>query len=331
MRKIVIFLVAIATTGIATGQMQFAVLDHAGSLSAYYGTGALEQAHAAAAAGDIITLSSGTFNMDDKTISKAVTIRGAGFETDTVANTLYTRIDGTLTAEIARDTLHRLKLEGLYFSGTFRPKTLYNPMINKCQFNTISNSSSYTLQGATFVNCIISNMGFHTNFTDNQFVNCIILSSASSAPGGNNTFANCYVVHAAQENDWWSNFNISNSILYNDYNSSSYPRATALVDPIYNCIGITRRNTMFSSQTASHHLYNVSNTTTLFKAGTRYELLDSLASIYVGSDGTQIGPAGGAFPFKSSSVRHPKLGRITPALQTNSEGKLEVDVEVISE
>ena len=55
-----------------------ATLNHEGTISTFYGTVALRQAHAAAVSGDVITLSSGTFLSTD--ISKAVTIRGAGMD-----------------------------------------------------------------------------------------------------------------------------------------------------------------------------------------------------------------------------------------------------------
>ena len=79
MKKLLSFLFALvcAMTSFAQTSLM-ATLNHEGTISTFYGTTALQQAHAAAVSGDVITLSSGTFLSTD--ITKAVTIRGAGME-----------------------------------------------------------------------------------------------------------------------------------------------------------------------------------------------------------------------------------------------------------
>ena len=69
-------------------QKQVATLNHNGEISVYYGENSLRTAHSAAVAGDVITLSPGTFNAC--VITKPITLRGAGCEDDNV--TLKTEI-----------------------------------------------------------------------------------------------------------------------------------------------------------------------------------------------------------------------------------------------
>lgn len=89
MKKSIILAIALVMS-VATFAQQLATLNHNDSITVYYGMNALQQAHASAVNGDIITLSSGIFNSVN--ITKAVTIRGAGAWTDTNGNnnTIYT-------------------------------------------------------------------------------------------------------------------------------------------------------------------------------------------------------------------------------------------------
>ena len=58
---LIIIAVALLQTLSIEAQRPFATLEHEGTVTAYYGTTALSQAHSAAVAGDIITLSPGMF------------------------------------------------------------------------------------------------------------------------------------------------------------------------------------------------------------------------------------------------------------------------------
>ena len=71
-----VLLLSVVGTKNTFAQNQVAILQHNDTLSAFYGPEALSAAHEASSDGDIITLSSGNFN--GCTLSKAVTIHGAG-------------------------------------------------------------------------------------------------------------------------------------------------------------------------------------------------------------------------------------------------------------
>lgn len=321
-------------------QSQFSVLDHEGTLTPYYGSAAFKSAYDAAVNGDIITLSPGSFTLTSNlTISKGITIRGAGAYYDSVARTEATIVSGSNIYINAHDTTYHLKIEGVNFGGSYDIYSdgLMNARFNKCYFNGFRNNGSTAMENCTFINCHFSylEMGYSCSWSNNQFINSVVGSSFSCfvANPANNTFANCYLLISQQDLRYLSNLNLYNSILINNYNYNCY--TVESVSSIYNCIGILSGRSFFNT-TVNHSLYNLTSRAGLIKSynangyNHAFELADLLAAIYLGNDGTQIGPAGGSFPY-NMSVHHPRLGKITPALQTRPDGKLEVDVEILNE
>ena len=61
-----------------------------------------------------------------------------------------------------------------------------------------------------------------------------------------------------------------------------------------------------------------------------FELQDSVASTVLGTDGTQVGVYGGVFPF-DLRVTNPMIRRINVANRSTADGKLSVDIEVVSD
>ena len=179
MKKLIIYALVLVLSR-ATFAQQLATLTHNGATTAYYGMNALQQAHAAAANGDIITLSSGIFNSVD--ITKAVTIRGAGAWVDTNGNS-NTILYNSLTLNIPSNTSHHLTLEGIFFMNTVQYSSVQNPQFNKCHFTSLSygNTTSGSMQNAIAINCIIeiwSNYGGSTtgwSAQGTQFYNCVLI------------------------------------------------------------------------------------------------------------------------------------------------------------
>ena len=117
MKKYLFTVVAlcVATVGMAQSSM-LATLSHEGEISTYYGARALVEAYNAAANGDVITLSSGSFVCTN--IEKGLTIRGAGMAVDSTAQTEPTVITGDFTINIPDSVTSRLTLEGIYHNHT---------------------------------------------------------------------------------------------------------------------------------------------------------------------------------------------------------------------
>lgn len=369
MKKLYLLLAAILIASTTFAQQQLATLNHNDSITVYYGTTALQQAYNASVDGDIITLSSGSFAAVN--ISKAVTIRGAGMYADSVARTAPTIITGDITIDHANGTLaSHIRFEGVRFVENFFFENTNYPEFIKCEFQLISgknmqqNGYDKYLSHATFINCVIKELqvvkrypyynyytySARTYIRNSSFVNCALLSvynfdqynsnttmpvsnNSVNANGTNNTFNNCIVkIHPAEAH----NYSINNSILYYAVEDSS---SSALA---YNSIGInndiTNANYFVSTILNGQNLHNYNSFSSVFKTftgtytsgGTSFDLQESIANSILGTDGTQVGIYGGAMPF-DPYVRHPLVRRCNVASRSTADGKLAVDIEIVSE
>ena len=88
-----------------------ATLQHESEFTHYYGAGALKSAYSAAAEGDIITLSPGTFTWSG-TFDKGITLRGAGVESSE-----KTFISGDIYFASTSET-RETTVEGIRFNNT---------------------------------------------------------------------------------------------------------------------------------------------------------------------------------------------------------------------
>lgn len=338
MKKSIIFTLSLVLS-VATFAQQLATLNHNGNTTAYYGMNALQQAHAAAVNGDIITLSSGIFNSVD--ITKAVTIRGAGAWVDTNGNS-NTILYNNFTLNVPADTSHHLLLEGIYFMNTVQYSSVHNPQFNKCHFTSLSygNTTSGSMQDAVATNCIIetwsnyggSDAGWSAQGT--QFYNCVLLNSGNYGP---DNFVNC-IVNQHPQTAWITSRLFQNCILYSSAGYSTYCNGNGSTS--FNCMYVFTGGNISQnlySDTPNHVLWNKSGMLTVFKtfdgtysSTTTFELQDSIAANYLGTDGTQIGIYGGLHPF-SPKVTSPVIKSINVAQRNNSEGKLEVNIEMVTE
>lgn len=331
MKKLFLSLVAvlIGATAMQAQTSLLATLSHDGEVTAFYGANALREAHAAAADGDVITLSSGTFNTVE--ISKGITIRGAGaiFNSETYATP--TIILGNTNISFPNEENNRkLILEGLLFNDRIYYKgQLYNTNFVKCKmprieeytgelFNALfvhciitDNFSSEQTATASFVNCIVRSPG---RLSSLEFTNCIILAPGNFE-GYKYTFNNCIILTHKPGGDYYYSFGSSNIA--------------------YNCIS---NWDIFTS--ISNHTNKVVSTNTLFKDfewelndGFKYDdtmnftLSDEAASTYLGLDGTQVGIYGGSMPFDPTPT-NPQITKANVAAKSTADGKLSVDIEV---
>lgn len=339
MKKFYLLLLAIIFATTATAQMQLATLNHNDSITVYYGASALQSAHAAAVNGDIITLSPGTFNSVN--ITKAISLRGAGMFPDTVAGTEATVLIGEFTLTIEEDSLHSFYMEGINCAGRYMLYSkVYSPMFIKCYFREIFYTTSNTMRDAQFINCIITK--FSNYYTGNnrsnayarntQFINSVIMDFSDGSAGDNlfvNSIANFHPDHLLYAS-------ARNSILYYTYNSNPYANSYTS----YNSIGInTHSGYAYFNYTGipNHNLHNYNSMAAVFKTfrgsyndGIDFQLVDSVAATCLGTDGTQVGIYGGIMPF-DPSVRNPLIKKCNVAQRSTADGKLAVDIEIVSE
>ena len=297
----------------ATAQTQFATLVHNDTLSSFTGVDALSEAMAAAADGDVITLSSGTFN--GCTISKAITIRGAGMEADEQGR--QTIISGTITVNNPKEDM---AIEGLFISNKLDFSTLgINIYLNKCIINSVDlKKNSYGgTRGFIITNCKIKTM----NQTRSGTIDLNTYNSYYESVQGQERyrFDNCIVKDV-----------LSSAVLTGNFYNCIYMGSKPFINTADHCV------TTFAVD-ADHgsNNYVVEDVTTLFNnydaEATWYTrdltLTDEAKATYLGSDGTEVGIYGGSLPF-SPWLDRPVIKRLTVAPKSSKNGKLSVDIEV---
>lgn len=331
-----------AGSAIAQSSM-LATLSHEGEISVFYGANALKDAHTAAAHGDVITLSSGSFNAVD--ITKAITLRGAGVNTDVSRNVYPTIITGDFSIAVVDSAAHNLTIEGIFNNFTITIKNgLDNATFIKDRFKTVTYS------------------GNTSSFKNNRFIHCKIvetLSAVSNSRSNSLSFMNCYI-EALLNND-------CPTILHNSImgtTSAAFYLPNQRYCTFYNCIIIGNNNTGANIYNASNSLYNclttnissdninnsgyytyrniTSNSNYLiqkidgvfktfrvkgYSEEETFELLDDVKNKYLGTDGTQIGIHGGSYPY-SSITTNPQITKCIVAPRSTADGKLSIDIEV---
>ena len=313
-----------------------ATLSHEGEITVFYGADALKEAHTAAAHGDVITLSSGSFNAVD--ITKAITLRGAGVEANTSRNIYPTIITGDFRIAVGVNVEKNLTIEGI--------------------FNNFTVTIEEGLDNATFIKDrfkTVKYRGDESSYKNNRFIHCKIVESLSALDNsGSNSlsFTNCYITELF--NNKCSTIS-HNSIINQDQYLSSLEYCT-----FYNCIVIVSTYPQNYSYSATNNLYN-SLTTNIapyyvnglykyitsssnhiipgiddvfktFKADgyneeETFELLDEVKTKYLGTDSTQIGIHGGSYPY-SSITTNPQITKCIVAPRSTADGKLSIDIEV---
>ena len=346
MKKIFFFTLVLNFCIAATAQQQMAILSHNDSLSAFYGFNAFIDACSVAENGDIITLSSGTFNAES--INKAITIRGNGFEEDTIAGTSPTILtkgsgNGNINLNIPFDSLYGLTLEGIRVTTNFDYSYLSAPKFTRCRFGKFSGGYETNMIDAVFTNCVIDEMNLYygapyATHRNTRFVNCVILSFTGRTPN-NCKMYNCIAglsnsdISAVREDG--PTYTCTNCIFF----SNSPSNANDNTSNCFNCIGINTgsdASLSYFSNTLhnNHNFFGFHSVFTFFEGqlnyGMYFDLLDTITSTITGNDGTEIGVYGGMVPF-TSRVNSSRYVRCNVAPHTTLDGKLSVDIEVVSE
>ncbi len=326
----VLLLVVVGTKN-ALAQTQVATLQHGDDVSVYYGTNAFVEAHTAAETGDIITLSSGTFV--PTTITKAITLRGAGCAIDTVANTNPTIFGGDIYLNVA-DTANFLTIEGILFTNVVRYWNLNNPKFNRCNFTSINcYSSNSNMNNAQFVNCIINEFNFY------YARNTVLINSVVWQPSDildNSPVVLYNSICRNNNNQYFYALSAYNSIFIKD----SFPNPSSSCNFV-NCIGIDLYDTNNNARpfgegysigcttyTSYENVFESFNGT--FSLDESFVLKDEIATSILGNDGTQVGIYGGFVPY-SNRPTYMVLKRCNVANKSTIDGKLSVDIEVVTE
>lgn len=306
-----------------------ATLNHEGNISTFYGTTALREAHAAAVHGDVITLSSGSFVSTD--ITKAITLRGAGMELDTIHGTEPTVISGDFKIGIEDSIEQRLTIEGVYSNHTVKYINLKNAIFLKNRFLdfTYDDYDTSLLQNVTFIHCRVAKQLYLNDNCSASCLNCIIAGPESKNYSSSNfEFQNCVLYLNLY---YVKSSTYKNCVLCSNY-SNSRVETTCMA---YNCIGSNGTN-LFENIPNATNTY-VEDISTVYKTYTgqnlekldseNFELTDEAKTKYLGMDGTQVGIYGGSLPFTSVPT-NPQITKCNVAAKSTADGKLSVDIEV---
>lgn len=303
------------TTGFAQSSL-IATLIHDNEVTLYHGSSALKQALEVANHGDIIALSSGRY--DAANITKAVTLRGAGMEEDTITGASRTEIVGDFQISIESSTTENLAIEGIYHNSSISVKgVLTNAVLQKCHFYYISSSNDNddTITALTCFHCNIAGQIRLPKNSSASFIGSVV-AIPSNLYGGNMEFTNCIILKRV---DLMKNSYLQNSILYG-YDGSQFSDTNMASL----CAGLVSGG---ESWTSTNKSLTQEQVKALFKPDTFYELTEEAKNEYVGSDDTEIGIYGGNLPW-STRILSPQITKCNVAAKTTADGKLSVDIEV---
>lgn len=314
-----VLLLSVAGTKNALAQNQVATLQHNDTITGvFYGQNAYSSAYNAAVNGDVITLSSGTFNA--VSVYKSITIRGAGCVLDTVANVLPTIVPGNFNLDA-----NNITFEGIWFTGTFYVYANYLNFI-KCNINGIGTSSNYRF--GQFNNCIISDYNLYRHH-GTSIINSVVRFTSYNH---NDIYNLTNIYNSVIVFD--STLAINNIVAYNSIIATASGHNVSN-NTFFNCINIkTGETSLFEGQLNTSNM-EANSYTDVFETfdGTIsyeniYQLKNSVATNFLGHDGTEVGIYGGIMPYKTRPS-YMILKNCNVAGQTDENKKLNVEMELI--
>lgn len=350
-------LLLVSTGAIFAQSSLLATLSHEGEITVFYGPDALEEAHAAATHGDVISLSAGKFYSVD--ITKAITLRGAGTVTDVEKNIHPTNIIGGFNIDIEEGVTQSLTIEGIYTKYDIKINSgLENAYFLKNRFNSIEFTNDTALcKNNYFINCKIL-YGFYTKYNSGHNSIFVINSYINYLENKSNTvFKNSiimdygYYQSSSTSPSGMFNLNIHctfhNCILIGGKHSGGGDYLDVTCDA-YNCIATNLATEQPSygkkffvniTHGGNWYIYDISKvfkTATPSSYGTNgiisidtetFELLDEVKTKYLGTDSTQVGIYGGPYPY-SPVTTSPQITKCNVSSRTTADGKLSIEIEV---
>ena len=300
MKKYLFLVIALCYTVVTNAQgtdQSSAILQHGDEATFFKGSTAFKQAYAAAADGDVIILSEGTF--EPVRIEKSLTIYGAGFEKNAETNTAITAFSSHVyvgNSNIVLDGFHMEGVKilgGLYFDGEIKNskiqkcfikeninfnKNIENVTVKQCRtYDSILGENTVVASGLLIANCYLG--GNVRTFSRESFFNV----------------DHCFLSRYGNENN--AQILFTNTIIYG---SSAYTSSTVgQYSTVKNCIAHTDFGGLPENAHTDGTFYRIDIATIFADAEnanyteTRtFELKDP--ETYKGTDGTPIGPSGGA-------------------------------------
>lgn len=329
-QKLLTLLIAIATT--MTINAQTIALHSSTGVQIIKGNTALATAYTAAQSGDTLYLSGGSF-IPPAAFDKQLMIFGAGHYQDSTLATGKTFINGTVTLSENADLFY---LEGVEISGNFSITTNHsvnNITIKRCKingnFDALGNLSNPTSNLSLIGNVLINRLNLEN--IQNALLSNNIISNTFQNSNGNMITNNIIMGHIGYYLFLGNNNTLNNNIiLWEDYNADVFGSGNVFnnnlyVEPTPN-YGATATNIGNYTGILQSAIF-VDQTGTVFNYAHDYHLQSP--TTYLGTDGSQVGIYGGAFPYKEGAVPlnpHIQVKNIAPT--TDANGNLQIQIQV---
>ena len=324
MKRTFLLICTILCANVLMAQEQLATLKHNDSISVYYGANAFVQAYNAAVNGDVITLSDGIFNTTD--VRKGITLRGNGACGDTSRNAIGTYFLDQFYVRGLGDSL-QFSAEGIYFqsfhAGTSGSDAFYNTKFTKCR---ITSCAGYGIQA---VNCVIGYCNGSSSHT-NIYANCVLNGFPDYS-----TCNNC--IMRTRYASSYDNIVYNSCIVINKATTATVSLGGSTgIGSVKNCILIGDL-TVTSSASSGNVAMSISDVFENWNGNTistdleKYVLKSSVSDTIVGFDGSEVGIFGGFMPFEKWTPTYSVIKRCNVSNRTTADGKLSVDIEVVTE
>lgn len=322
MKKIIFSLVAMMIATMSFAQNQIATLTHGDSISTFYGPDSFKSAVNAARDGDVISLSSGTFNASSLiSIEKNITVRGAGMLSYT--DSLGYHESTTVTGIAYMKGVNNLRIEGVNLSDYGNLYCTGNITFVKCNIRSKLIQDGDSAFNATLINCRVRD-GLYTDGT----ATCLnsVISRLDDSDGNRQPIFycnNCIIT------DLDNKCNITNGVFQNCYlTTNSFAFYSSNV--VSNCY--SNYSYAFAYQDSTNKVIPASDMFQSYNGGDWYDdekflLTDESATTYLGDDGKQMGLYGGMYPYEER-MAVPRIAKCTVAKRATTDGKLSVDIQV---
>ena len=332
----------ISAASVYAQDVQLATLQQGEELQVFYGADALKNALTAANDGDLITLTAGTFNAP--TITKGVTIQGAGYVTDAAVGKYPTVINGDIAIQPQEGEIEGLVIEGIYSDNTISFGT-YNKyitatacVIKKSRLKEI-NLTGYSYSGNSHTkNCLIDQCRISGYlYPDKESENLYVKNSVINRIGGNNSSVtffveNCVITSSVE--GYYNTNNTGTTAIYRNniiktVNINAINGSLASSSSAYNNVFIQGNANDVVNKSGNM----TSNANTLFgyaidyNDNKTYELTEEARTTFLGTDGTQVGIYGGDTPFTDVPT-NPQITSKNIATKSTPDGKLNVSIKV---
>lgn len=326
MKKILLSIIALFCTLVAGAQNEImtVVLQHGNDVSTFTGVNAFINANAEAVDGDVIILSSGSFNVSP--ITKSISVYGAGYEKDENSNTDVSKINGQLNLGVSGgETLANIHLEGIsfnaavntyvplegfvmekcYVNGNVNVGANSNTMIRNCVITGAIDGGNKLAENCIMQNCYIG--GAINTFIAESNVkidHCIACNLVGPYYCSNSIFP-YYWVGAYYDRAAFANTEgaVVHNCIFRNFNYNNQDKNVFL-----DCYAVDIRDIFSDAQNAT---YSASRTFEIQQPG-----------IWVGTDGQEIG-------IRYGWSKVPKIPAVKNLTTTVSGENLEVDYDTV--